>query len=158
MKVNRKFHFISDEQILEDIGVKDTLILKKPQRATKSSAGYDIFAPFSFTLKPGEVLKVPTAIKAEMPQNNFLGLLPRSSKGFKFFMRLANTEGIVDSDYFDNEDNEGHIWVKIRNEGDKEMHIEAGESFAQGIFQSYHVTDDDNAEADREGGIGSTDG
>ena len=157
MEINRKFHFISDEQIAEDIGTKKALVLKKPERGSKHSAGYDFFAPFGFTLKPGDSLKMPTAIKAEMPNSNFLAILPRSSKGFKYFVRLANTQAVVDADYYNNEKNEGHIWIKIRNEGNKEMHIKAGESFAQGVFQQYFTTSDDNADATREGGIGSTD-
>lgn len=132
--------------------------LKLPRRGTKHSAGYDIFSPFEFTLEPNETILIPTGIKAYMQFDEMVCGYPRSSKGFKFFMRLANTVAIGDSDYYDNIKNEGHYFIKIRNEGNKTMKIEKGEAFAQFIFQKYLLADDDNFEdgEDRVGGIGST--
>lgn len=127
-----------------------------PKRATKGSAGYDCYSPIGFTLSPGEEIKLPTLIKAYMPQDVFLGVYPRSGLGFKYYARLANTVGIIDSDYVDNESNEGHIFVKIRNEGDKPMSVNPGDGICQFIFQKYYTTDDDDSEGKREGGFGST--
>ena len=92
--------------------------LKKPKRATRKSAGYDCYAPFDIDLEPNEEIKVPTGIKSYMLDDEMLLALPRSGSGFKYYIRLANTVGIIDADYIDS-DNEGHIWIKIRNEGNK---------------------------------------
>lgn len=134
-----------------------TMTVELPKRATKGSAGYDCYSPIGFCLEPGQEIKLPTLLKAYMPQDIFLGAYPRSGLGFKYYARLANTVGIVDSDYADNEGNEGHIFVKIRNEGDKPMSINPGDGICQFIFQKYFTTEDDEAEGTREGGFGSTD-
>lgn len=76
--------------------------------------------------------------------------------GFKFKARLCNTVGVVDSDFYYS-DNEGHIFVKLSNEGDKEIEILRGNSFCQGIFMEYGITEDDKVETSRNGGFGSTD-
>ena len=133
------------------------MTVELPKRATKGSAGYDCYSPIGFCLEPGQEIKLPTLLKAYMPQDIFLGAYPRSGLGFKYYARLANTVGIVDSDYADNEGNEGHIFVKIRNEGDKPLSINPGDGICQFIFQKYFTTEDDEAEGTREGGFGSTD-
>lgn len=133
------------------------MTVELPKRATKGSAGYDCYSPIGFCLEPGQEIKLPTLLKAYMPQDIFLGAYPRSGLGFKYYARLANTVGIVDSDYADNEGNEGHIFVKIRNEGDKPMSINPGDGICQFIFQKYFTTENDEAEGTREGGFGSTD-
>ena len=96
--------FSKDEakKIYEDI--------KLPLRATKYSAGYDFYAPFDFTLKPGETIKIPTGIRAKMREDYALFLLPRSGLGFKYRLQLNNTIGLIDADYFYS-DNEGHIFA-----------------------------------------------
>lgn len=71
--------------------------IKLPKRATKSSAGYDFFAPFGFELKAGQSIKIPTGIKCCMNDNLFLGIVPRSSLGFKYRMQIDNTMGIIDA-------------------------------------------------------------
>ena len=129
-----------------------------PKRATSGSAGYDFFSPLDVTLKPGESIKIPTGIRAQMDSDWVLLIMPRSSLGFKFRMQLSNTVGVIDSDYYFS-DNEGHIIIKIvnaNNEG-KDLHIEKGKAFAQGIFMPYGITVDDDTEAERNGGFGSTD-
>jgi dUTP pyrophosphatase len=131
-----------------------------PKRATARSAGYDFFCPFDIILKPGEDIKIPTGIKVYMGDDEYFMIVPRSSMGFKFYMRLANTVAVGDSDYYDNPGNEGHYFIKIRNESRTDnLVIEAGQAFAQGIFQTYLLADADNTNADhmRIGGFGSTD-
>lgn len=95
------------EQIYEELPL--------PQRATKKSAGYDIYAPFSFELAPGEESKIPTGLRVIMQPDEVLMILPRSGHGFKHYLRLANTVGVIDADYCE-ADNEGLIYVKVRNE------------------------------------------
>jgi len=128
-----------------------------PQRATKGSAGYDFFTPFAFSLDPGETIKIPTGIRAEIAEGWVLKLYPRSGLGFKYRLQLNNTVGIIDSDYFYS-DNEGHILSKITNDTKDGMNInlEAGRGFMQGIFLEYGITEDDAAEGVRNGGFGST--
>jgi len=131
--------------------------LKLPKRATKGSAGYDFFAPFKITLKPGETIKVPTGIRCYMEPNWVLKLYPRSGLGFKYRLQLNNTVGIIDSDYYYS-DNEGHIFAKITNDSNegKILEIEALTGFMQGIFVEYGITFDDDATEVRNGGFGST--
>ena len=132
--------------------------LQLPKRATTASAGYDFFAPFAFSLAEGETIRIPTGIRAIMPENVVLQIYPRSGLGFKYREQLDNGVGIIDSD-FANSNNEGHIMLKITNDSKvpKIMDIERGKGFAQGIFMPYLVTDDDAATGVRNGGWGSTD-
>lgn len=130
--------------------------LKPPKRSTTGSAGYDFYAPLSFTLQPGEDIKIPTGIRSIIDRGWFLMIVPRSGLGFKYYVRLANSVGIIDADYAQS-DNEGHMYVKIRNDGEKAMTVNAGEAFCQGIFLPFGVTYDDDADGVRNGGFGSTD-
>lgn len=131
--------------------------IKLPARATSGSAGYDFFAPASFSLKAGEMTKIPTGIRARIDEGWVLKLYPRSGLGFKYRLQLNNTVGIIDSDYY-NSDNEGHIQVKLTNDGREGKTVEAyaGTGFAQGIFVEYGITVDDDVTDVRNGGFGST--
>jgi dUTP pyrophosphatase len=131
--------------------------IKLPKRATKGSAGYDIFSPFDFQLEAGETIKIPTGIRVHINDTQFLGILPRSGHGFKFRIQLDNTMGVIDSDYI-NSDNEGHIMIKITNDGyeNKRLEVRKGEAFAQGIFFNFDITEDDEVNGVRNGGFGST--
>ena len=131
--------------------------IKLPKRATAGSAGYDFYAPFDITLKPGETVKIPTGIRVFIEDGWVLKIYPRSGLGFKFRLQLNNTVGIIDSDYY-NSDNEGHIFIKMTNDTNEGRVIEipAGTGFAQGIFVEYGITFDDDADGVRNGGFGST--
>ena len=157
-----EFLKVSRERFLADAGDVPSpeevySSLKLPVRATKGSAGYDFFASFDIVLKPGETVKIPTGIRVRINDGWVLKLYPRSGLGFKYRLRLNNTVGIIDSDYFDS-DNEGHIFAKITNESNegKILEIKAGEGFMQGIFIQFGITIDDDAEGIRNGGFGST--
>ena len=149
-------HDVRPELSKEDVQVMYDE-LKLPTRATKGSAGYDFFAPFSFTLKPGETIKIPTGIRVKMDSEWVLCLFPRSGLGFKYRLQLNNTVGIIDSDYYYS-DNEGHIFAKITNDSneDKTLSVEKGVGFMQGIFMEFGTTIDDDVTAERNGGFGST--
>ena len=151
----RGFETISPEQCDKDF--KRPYSIRKPKRATRCSAGYDFFAPYDINLKPGESLVVPTGIRAYMEDDEVLEIYPRSGLGFKYHMSLSNSTGIIDGDYYYS-DNEGHIFIKIHNGGDKVISIKQDEAFAQGIFQKFLLADGDNFEdgAVRNGGFGST--
>lgn len=128
-----------------------------PRRATAGSAGYDFFAPFAFTLAPGETIKIPTGVRVMIDNGWWLGCLPRSGLGFKYRVQLDNTMGVIDSDYY-YADNGGQIFIKMTNHSpDKTLEINAGDAIAQGIFLPYGITYGDNAKEKRTGGMGSTD-
>ena len=128
-----------------------------PRRATRGSAGYDFFSPVSFSLEAGESIQIPTGVRVWMEQGWVLQCYPRSGLGFRFRLQLNNTVGIIDSDYYDS-DNEGHIFVKLTNDSKEKrtVKVEAGQGFVQGIFVPFGITVDDDAEAIRNGGFGST--
>ena len=156
MKKIAKFEKISlfnfckeyDHQLYEEV------IL--PKRATTGSAGYDFFALQDFTLEPNQTIKIPTGIRVKIQEGWVLKIYPRSSLGFKYKLRLDNTVGIIDSDYY-YADNEGHIYIKITNCGDTPLTVEKGKAFAQGVFVEYGITVDDDCNEERTGGFGSTD-
>lgn len=127
-----------------------------PIRKTVGSAGYDFLAPHYIIIQPKETILIPTGVKCQIEDGYVLELYPRSSLGFKYNITLDNTVGIIDSDYYNNESNEGHILVKMTNHSDKVAVIERGEAFVQGIFKQYFVTKDDKVLKKRVGGIGST--
>ena len=146
------FDNLSDDEIKN---LYDSLVL--PKRATKGSAGYDFYAPFDITLKPGETIKIPTGIRSYIEPGYVLSIYPRSGLGFKYRIQLNNTVGIIDSDYY-NANNEGHIMIKLTNDSNegKTLEIKKGEGIAQGIFSEYFVTYDDSTDGVRVGGFGST--
>ena len=163
-----KFEKVSFEQFKEGFtdctGITDEAEIKEvyeqiklPKRATKGSAGYDFYAPMTFSLKPGETIKIATGIRARMDESWVLKLYPRSGLGFKYRLQMNNTVGIIDSDYYYS-DNEGHIFVKITNDSNegKSVTVDAGTGFVQGIFLEYGITEDDDASEIRNGGFGST--
>ncbi len=94
-------------------------------------------------IKPNEILKLPTGLKCYFESDEVLFLIVRSSMGFKYNIRLCNQIGVIDSDYYNNKDNEGHIWIKIQNEGKEKVNIKAGEAIVQGIFLKYLTTNSD---------------
>ena len=131
-----------------------------PVRKTKYSAGYDVEAaedcvipPFQFGQKP---TLVKTGIKAYMPGDEYLMLCNRSSNPGKKGLVLANGVGIIDSDYYENPDNDGAFMYAFYNYLDKEIEIKKGDVIGQAIFRKFLVADDDNAEGERVGGFGST--
>ena len=154
----RKFEKISAEQFKKDFADFDTkyseIIL--PVRKTMYSAGYDFYLPFDIMLESNQITRIPTGIKVQMNEDEFLGIYVRGSIGFKYNIRMCNQVGIVDADYYNNNDNEGHIFIKLQNESEKNVSLKKGDRIVQGIFQKYYIVDDDDAEEKRKGGFGST--
>lgn len=152
----RKFEKISEKEFLKDVSNGNYEDILLPKRSTKNSAGYDFYSLYDITIKPNEIVKIPTGIKVCMNENEFLGIFIRSSLGFKYNIRMCNQVGIIDADYYNNKDNEGHIFVCLQNHGDKDFVIKKGDRFVQGIFMPFLITDDDSTTSRRIGGIGST--
>jgi dUTP pyrophosphatase len=159
----RGFEIISKKQFdidFEDFPEVVYEELQKPIRKTKKSAGHDFIAPFNIFLAPGQDIVIPTGVKFYCQDDEELDIIPRSGLGFKFYCRLANTVGLIDSDYYNSEAQEGHIMIKIRNEGNKTMTVEKGQGFAQGVIRNYLICDGDDFESEgliRTDGFGHTD-
>ena len=130
--------------------------IKLPERSTAGSAGYDFYFPYGLTIPSHSTVIIPTGIKVKLDKDKVLMIAPRSSFGIKHHMKLSNTQAYIDSDYYNNVTNEGHILIGITSENDKDIEFKAGEKFAQGIIIQYFTTEDDNTTAVRTGGIGST--
>ena len=156
MKRIAKFEKVSLTEYIKNGTKQDYLDIIMPKRATTGSAGYDFFAPKEYLIKSSETATIPTGIRVNIDEGWVLKIYPRSSMGFKYRLTLNNTVGIIDSDYY-YADNEGHIFIKVTNCGDKDLLIEKGKAFAQGVFVEYGITVDDDATSARHGGIGSTD-
>ena len=127
-----------------------------PKRKTKQSAGYDIESAVNVVINPGETKLIPTGIKAYMDENEWLGIYIRSSIAVKYGIILANSVAVIDSDYYNNPDNEGHLMLPIRNVSGMPYTVKKGDRIAQGIFHRYYKVDNDSADGDRTGGMGST--
>lgn len=166
MKRIAKFEKVTKERFAADYAdtfgeknhiekIYDEIVL--PKRATMGSAGYDFCLTRDIELAAGETVKIPTGIRAKMEEGWVLSIYPRSGLGFKYSLRLNNTVGIIDSDYYFS-DNEGHIFIKLTNESPegKKLCLKKGEAFAQGIFTQFGITEDDECEQKRNGGFGST--
>ena len=133
-------------------------VAKIPKRSTKHSAGYDFHTTNSLPvlILPQKTVVFDTGIKVSMESDEVLLMHIRSSIGIKRGLILSNCTGVIDADYYNNPDNEGHIRIALTNIGDVAQTIKPQEKVAQGIFMKYLVTDDDNPTGTRVGGIGST--
>ena len=131
-----------------------------PERKTKYSAGYDVEAAEDCVIPAFKLGQVPTLVKtglkAYMPEDEYLMLCNRSSNPKKKGLVMANSIGIIDSDYYENPDNDGHIMFAFYNIKDTDTEIKKGDCIGQAIFEKYLVTDTDSAEGERLGGFGST--
>lgn len=127
-----------------------------PQRKTKLSAGYDIAVVEKTVIEPKEIKLVHTGIKVQMNEDEVFLIFPRSSLAKKKGLTLANNVGVIDSDYFENEENDGEIGLLLQNFSEEVVKIKKGERVAQGIFVKYLKTEDDFIEEKRTGGYGST--
>jgi dUTP pyrophosphatase len=86
-----------------------------PCRATKGAAGYDVYATEDMVIPPQQSVAIMTGIKAYMQDDEVLLLFPRSSTGIKKGLRLANSTGVGDSDFYNNVDNEGNYKIVLQN-------------------------------------------
>lgn len=157
--MNRYFEKISFKQFCKDIGNKKDIYdaYTLPRRSTKNSAGYDFVALEDYAMKVNEIKKIPLGIKVNMCCDEMLMIVSRSSMGFKHNIRLTNQIGIIDSDYYNNIDNEGHIWISLQNHGNSDYTIKQGDNIVQGIFVKYlKVDNEDEINSQRISGIGST--
>ncbi len=155
----RKFEKISFEQFKKDIS--DDLELYNnyslPRRKTKKAGAYDLNSLINYELLPGETVLIPTGIKYISPDDEIFLIVIRSSLGFKYGIKMRNQVGIIDADYYNNPQNEGHVLLKIENSSNEIFKINIGDAIAQGIFMKYYTVDnEEEITEERQGGIGST--
>ena len=143
-------------RVFEVISLYEGTDIEIPQRGTHFSAGYDLKSAETVVIGAGETVLIPTGLKARFPLDEFLAIYPRSSVAGKYGITLANCVGIVDSDYYNNTDNEGHIQVLLKNTSTVDYVVKKGDRIAQAIFQRFQTTGDDRPRTVRTGGFGST--
>jgi dUTP pyrophosphatase len=115
---------------------------------------YDFYANANYTVKPNEIVKIWSDVKAYMGDDECLILNVRSSMGGKFM--LANSQGWIDSDFYENESNDGNIGIFLKNISNETLEIKRGDRIAQGAFFNFLVADNGNTDNERKGGFGST--
>ena len=155
----RKFERISYSQFKKDVCNNKELYdkIKLPKRSTKNSAGYDIRSIEDGVLKAHTSRVFKTGLKVCMNPDEIFYIFDRSSFGFKYDVFLSNSVGLIDSDYYNNPDNEGHFSIKLINLGEEDVHIKVGDRIAQGVFMKYLTVDDEEEVLEsRKGGFGST--
>lgn len=108
-----------------------------PNYATKGSAAFDLLAAIDepIIIPPFETKFIPTGLSIWINNPDFVLIMtPRSGKGCKEGKVLANTIGIIDSDY------QGPLIMCIYNRTSNEMIINPGEHIAQALlFPKYHI-------------------
>ncbi len=134
-------------------GVSD---IRLPERGTEFSAGYDFFACSDTKILPHRIVVVWIGVKAFMPKDEVLLVFNRSSNALKKGLMLANGVGVVDSDYYENKDNDGNIGFSFYNFTDEIVMIKKGEKLGQAIFTKFFFADNDTHGGKRVGGYGST--
>jgi dUTP pyrophosphatase len=160
----RDFEKISYDQFKKDcincnfnISENDYEEITLPKRATKKSSGYDFYSSLSFILYPTESIRIPTGIKAYMLDDEELLIFSRSSIALRYKVIIDNTIPKIDSDYYGNKNNEGHIFLAFTNTGAEEWIVNAGDRICQGSFYKYLITDTDcPISEERIGGWGSS--
>ena len=138
--------------------VKENDAYQLPKRMTAHSAAYDFFSPVTAIIEPnGGTLTIATGIKIWMQPDEVFLIYTRSSWGIKYGITLRNNVAVLDSDYYDNPDNEGEVLITLINNGDEAFQIKKGDRFCQGLFQKYLVAGKEfDSNNERKGGVGST--
>jgi dUTP pyrophosphatase len=124
--------------------------VRLPERSTSGSAGYDFFAPKGVTIGVGDKVIFDTGVKVNIQPGWALILIPRSSRGSEGLV-ITNTVGLIDSDF------KGEIRAFLKNDNSyHSLRINEGEKYMQGVFIPYGIAANDEASAERTGGVGST--
>lgn len=163
------FEKVSFEEWSKDIPLKNvnsnTLLkwwnnIKLPNQGTTHSMGVDFYVPYEIKVLAHNKVKIPTGIRwvCDSEFDHIYGMLivPRSSVGIKLGLRLLNTVGVIDADYY-LADNEGHIMLFMENTTDEDVVLKNGQGLAQGLIVPYVIPETSASESLRHGGFGSTD-
>jgi dUTP pyrophosphatase len=153
----RGFEKVSLEEYSKTRNASEYQDIVIPKRGTYNSAGYDFYMPYDLELSPYQSAVISMGIRAFMGENEVLLLFIRSSMGIRNGIRLQNQVGVIDSDYYGNPKNEGHIMIAIENTKDEPVILKKHDRVVQGIFLNYLKADNEEfPESTRQGGIGST--
>lgn len=163
------FDKISFEQWVKDSPFKniphDTLLrqyynIQLPSQGTEDSMGLDFYMPYEVKILAHNKIKIPTGVRwvCDEEFDDLYGMLiiPRSSIGIKLGLKLLNTIGVIDADYY-LADNEGHIMLFMENTTDEDIVLKAGQRIVQGIIVPYIIPKHSTSNTLRHGGFGSTD-
>lgn len=151
----RKFEIVKDEELHKYHYLnKENVIL--PKRQTIKSAGYDFYLPYDISICAGKNCIVKTGIKVMLEDDEVFEIYIRSSMAIKNSLVILNQVGIIDADYYNNNENDGHIMIALYNNSSSDIYLKKGDRIAQGIFKKYLITYDDDVKISRVGGIGST--
>lgn len=163
----RWIEYIKENDLYDEIGYpyggdsafdRSRKEIKLPKRATKQAAGYDFFAPYDFELKPRSSILIFSGIRVKILRDDYcLILYPKSGLAKKYGIRLKDTVGVIDADYY-NSANEGIIFVNLVNPSNETVRFFQGDKIYQGVFHEYGlvVGDDEENLPTRDGGFGST--
>lgn len=128
-----------------------------PKRMTANSVAYDFFSPIDAEIKPGKTLKILSGVKIFFQPDEGFFFYTRSGMGSKHGVVLRNNVGILESDYYNNPDNEGEAIITLFNTGDEPFILKKGDRYCQGLFQKVLFAGEEfNSTASRKGGLGST--
>ena len=137
--------------------------VKPPERKTKFAAGYDLCAAEDIVVPPygadidQKPTLIPTGLKAIMNDDDMMLIISRGSTPIKHGLVLPNSIAVIDADYYENPDNDGHFYIQVLNIRSKPYVVKKGTAIAQAIFVKYLITNDDAGAGERLGGFGSTD-
>lgn len=147
----RKFEIVDSSKLKYDV-IPD----KPPVRATKCSAGYDLYSPIDIEIAPHTSQMIWTNYKACFRENEVMLVVVTSGMGKRGVM-LANTIGVIDSDYYSNINNDGNIGINLYNYSDDLYVVKKGDKIGQAIFTKFLTVDnEDEITTVRTGGFGST--
>lgn len=158
------FHKVSYEEFKKNFDMPESElkdlyenILTLPVHGSDEAMGHDFVSTVDFELKPGESIKIPLGIRAEIQVGWGLLMFPRSGLGSKYRLQIDNTVGVIDKDYF-YADNEGHIHCSLTNDSTKgdTVSVKAGDRIVQGVFMPYGIASNSDSLGQRKGGHGST--
>lgn len=148
--------YVAEDTFVDSINLKRTCIADEVMRqGLVSPFTLDEMADITKAANARTTL-VPTGIKAQLDEGTYLELSVRSSCPMKYWLILVNGVGIIDADYYNNPDNEGHIFFQIANLSPYPILLKKGSCIGQGIIKPYLLADDDKTEGERTGGFGST--
>ena len=118
-----------------NLNVKITLTrgMTAPEYATDGSAAVDLRAALEedeiVTLNPGERARIPTGIAISPETSDVVAVIAgRSGHGLKHGVTMANSIGVIDSDY------RGEISVVLINHGTQPVEVRRGDRIAQMMF------------------------
>jgi dUTP pyrophosphatase len=128
-----------------------------PQYATQDSAGVDLSADITETIKlsPGEIKLIPTGLSIALPEGYEAQIRPRSGLALKHGITVLNTPGTIDADY------RGEIKVILINHSKETFDITPNMRIAQMVIAKFQQATFKEVElldssARGEGGFGST--